>query len=143
MFDDLRSVRLEVPGREKTAMGWEIDATGLRDILVHIAQHYTDVPLYVTENGAAQHDYVDPLGRVHDEGRIAYIRDHLLAVADAREAGVDVQGYFVWSMLDNYEWAEGYSKRFGIVWVDYPTGQRIAKDSYYWYQGVVASGDVR
>jgi beta-glucosidase len=120
-------------------MGWEVDATGLRDILLHVSG-YTDLPIFITENGAAAHDYVDPLGKVHDEDRINYIRDHLGAVADARAAGADVQGYYVWSMLDNYEWAEGYSKRFGIVWVDYPTGERTPKDSYYWYQGVIKSG---
>lgn len=127
------------PGTTKTATGWEVDPAGLTDVLVSLRDEYTDVPLYITENGAAQHDYVGPDGVVHDAGRVSYIESHLKAVHDAIGKGVDVRGYFVWSLLDNFEWALGYSMRFGLVWVDYPTGKRVPKDSYRWYSQVVAN----
>lgn len=124
-------------GIEHTATGWEVEPRGLTDILVRLRDEYTKVPLYVTENGAAQHDYRGPDGAVHDPGRVAYLQSHIGAVRDAIDQGVDVRGYFVWSLMDNYEWSLGYSMRFGITWVDYPTGERVPKDSYRWYQKVI------
>jgi beta-glucosidase len=82
---------------------------------------------------------VGPDGAVHDTGRARYLTQHVQAVKDAIDRGVDVKGYFVWSLLDNFEWASGYSMRFGLVWVDYPTGRRIPKDSYSWYRKVIAA----
>jgi beta-glucosidase len=130
------------PDLERTATGWEIDPKGLTDILVSVRDHYTEVPLYITENGAAQHDYRGPDGAVHDDGRTRYLAQHINAVKDAIDQGVNVKGYFVWSLMDNYEWSAGYSMRFGIVWVDYPTGERVPKDSFRWYSQVVAANGV-
>jgi beta-glucosidase len=93
----------------------------------------------ITENGAAFDDEVAPDGHVHDSDRIDYLRQHLIQLHRAIDAGVDVRGYFVWSFLDNFEWAYGYSKRFGIVYVDYQTQQRIMKDSALWYSSVIAA----
>ncbi len=104
---------------------------------MRIKDEYTSLPLYVTENGAACHDYVDSNGRVLDPERIEYVEAHLRACHDAIADGVDLRGYFLWSLLDNFEWAYGYSRRFGIVWVDYDTGRRIPKESFHWYRKVV------
>lgn len=142
MYIALGATQVEVAGRRKTAMGWEVDSTGLRDILQHIAAEYTSLPIYITENGAAYDDYVSPSGVVNDAPRIQYLREYIGAVAEAMRNGVDVRGYFVWSLLDNYEWAEGYSRRFGIIWVDFPTGNRLPKDSYRWYQNLIKTGQL-
>ncbi|RYV50668.1 GH1 family beta-glucosidase [Pengzhenrongella frigida] len=117
-----------------TEMGWNIEAPGLTELLVSLHAAYPDQPLMITENGAAFDDSVAPDGRIHDAGRVAYLHDHLEAVGVAIDAGVDVRGYFVWSLLDNFEWAYGYSKRFGIIRVDYDTLTRTWKDSAYWYR---------
>lgn len=135
----LPGVNVLRPETVKTATGWEVDPGGLSAVLVSLRDEYTTVPLYITENGAAQHDYVGPDGVVHDPGRISYISSHLAATKAAIDKGVDVRGYFVWSLLDNFEWALGYSMRFGLVWVDYPTGKRVPKDSYRWYSRVIAT----
>ncbi len=122
-----------------TEMGWNIEPAGLTELLLRLAREYPDVALMVTENGAAFADEVvadasRPGGlAVHDEQRVAYVRDHVAAVLDAVDAGADVRGYFVWSLLDNFEWGYGYSKRFGIVRVDYETLERIPKDSALWF----------
>ena len=138
-INHLHSIGVETPGRPKTAMEWEIDANGLRQILVRIKNEYTDIPLYITENGAASHDYVGTDGFVRDPDRIRYIDQHLDACLVALDEGVNLKGYFIWSLLDNFEWGYGYGRRFGIVWVDYPTGTRIPKSSYFWYRGITAS----
>ncbi len=95
------------------------------------------LPLYVTENGMAAEDYVDPEGEVDDYERIAYLRDHIDAAGRAIDAGVDLRGYFCWSFLDNFEWAEGYQKRFGLVYIDYGTQRRIPKASAAYYASVI------
>ena len=123
-----------------TDMGWNIDPSGLSDLLGGLATTYPDLPLMVTENGAAFPDAVADDGAVHDDDRIDYVRRHLGAVLDAIDDGADVRGYFVWSLMDNFEWAYGYGKRFGIVRVDYDTLRRTPKDSALWYAGVAASG---
>lgn len=97
------------------------------------------LPIVVTENGMANVDWIALDGRVHDPQRIDYLRRHLLQLERAIDDGVDVRGYFVWTLMDNFEWAEGYKQRFGIVYVDYPTGRRVLKDSAYWYRDVIAS----
>lgn len=127
------------PGR-RTAMNWSIDASGLHDILDRMRREHPELPLMVSENGAAFEDREDPEGRVHDAERIAYLADHIGAVAQAIQSGADVRGYFVWSLLDNFEWSYGYAKRFGIVRVDYATQQRRWKDSAFWYRDVISSG---
>jgi beta-glucosidase len=122
-----------------TDMGWEVYPDGLHQLLVRVAGDYELPAIYVTENGAAFGDVRVHDGRVHDPERTAYIESHIGAVARAIADGAPVQGYFVWSMLDNFEWAHGYSKRFGIVYVDYPTLERVPKDSFYWYRDFIAS----
>ncbi|SFN49304.1 broad-specificity cellobiase [Actinomadura madurae] len=129
----------EQPG-PYTAMGWPIDATGMEELLLRLHREYPHTPLMVTENGAAFDDVLEDGGRVHDDRRIAYLRDHIAAVERACEAGADVRGYFAWSLLDNFEWAYGYSKRFGLVHVDYATGDRTWKDSASWYRDTIARG---
>ncbi|SEF00087.1 GH1 family beta-glucosidase [Ruania alba] len=131
---------LPMPGPH-TAMGWNIDPSGLAELLHRLHDEY-GVPLMVTENGAAFDDRVGADGTVHDSDRIAYLHGHIDAVGQAREAGVDVRGYFVWSLFDNFEWAYGYERRFGIVRVDYDTQQRTRKDSAHWYARLVASGEL-
>jgi beta-glucosidase len=124
----------------RTAMGWEIRASSLRDLLVGLRRAYGDVPLFVTENGAAYEDSVGPDGVVDDRARIDYLDQHIRAALEAVEAGVDLRGFFVWSLLDNFEWSEGYARRFGLVYVDYPTQRRILKSSAHWYRQVIREG---
>ena len=138
-FCDLNARTIVPHAAEKTAMGWPVDPEGLTRILVRIKEEYADMPVYVTENGRAVHDYVDPEGGVDDEERVSYLDAHFRAARVAMERGVDLRGYMVWSLLDNFEWAEGYSKRFGIVFVDYGTGKRIPKASARWYAQVIRS----
>ncbi|NEB78262.1 beta-glucosidase [Streptomyces sp. SID14478] len=127
------------PG-ERTAMNWPVDPTGLTDLLLDYTAQAPGVPLYVTENGAAYEDTVDAQGQVHDPERIRYLHAHLAAVHEAVRQGADVRGYFLWSLLDNFEWAYGYGKRFGAVYVDYATQARIPKSSAAWYSQVARTG---
>jgi beta-glucosidase len=136
-FADLGARPVIPHDAEKTAMGWPVEPEGLTEILARIKEDYADVPLYVTENGRAVHDYIDPEGDVDDEERVSYLDTHFRAAHDAMERGVDLRGYMVWSFLDNFEWAEGYSKRFGIVFVEYGTQRRIPKSSAHWYSEVI------
>jgi beta-glucosidase len=122
-----------------TMMNWRIDPSGLTELLLRVHRDYPDVPLLITENGAAFTDVVGTDGQVHDTERIDYLRAHIGAVHDAISAGVDVRGYYLWSLMDNFEWAWGYAPRFGIVHVDFATQQRTVKDSGRWYQQVVAA----
>ncbi|WP_420456688.1 GH1 family beta-glucosidase [Rubrivirga sp.] len=123
-----------------TEMGWEVYAPALRDLLVWVKDEYGDTPLFITENGSAFYDPPQVVGgEVPDPMRVAYLHDHLLAVEDAIEAGVDVRGYFAWSLLDNVEWAQGTSKRFGIVHVDFETLERTPKHSAAFYREVIGS----
>ena len=136
-FADLGAATVLPPGLQTTAMGWPVEPDGLTELLLRIHREYARLPLYITENGAAFHDYVDPEGGVDDEERVAFLDAHFRAVHAAVEQGVDLRGYFVWSLLDNFEWAHGYSKRFGLVFVDYGTQRRIPKTSARWYRGVI------
>jgi len=126
-------------GAATTAMGWPVDATGLDEMLIRLRDEYPPLPLYVTENGAAYDDHPDGSGFVADEERVAYLDGHLRAARRAIEAGVDLRGYFVWSLLDNFEWAEGYASRFGIVYVDFLSQRRVPKQSALWYRDVIAA----
>ncbi|HJV60096.1 MAG TPA: GH1 family beta-glucosidase [Albitalea sp.] len=129
-------------GADLTDMGWEVYPQGLTELLVRLKRDYPLPPLYITENGAAYAD--TPEGdRVHDPLRREYLRRHIAAVADAIAADVDVRGYFVWSLFDNFEWAFGLGKRFGLVYVDYATQRRIPKDSAFWYRDFVAAHGAR
>ncbi len=123
----------------ETDMGWEIYPDGLRELLVGIHREYTLPPLFITENGMANADVVVDGGHIDDRARIDYVRWHLEALAQARAEGVDVRGYFYWSLMDNYEWDSGYAKRFGMVHVDYATQQRTLKQSALWYRDGIAA----
>jgi beta-glucosidase len=129
------------PSAEYTEMNWEVHPTSLTEVLLWLQDCYGDMPIYITENGAA---FVDPQpdgsGRVDDRARRDYLLRHLLAVRDALEKGVYVRGYFAWSLLDNFEWTCGYAKRFGIIRVDYESQERTIKDSGWFYRDVIASG---
>jgi beta-glucosidase len=127
------------PAREgHTEMGWAIDAPGLTRYLVELHETYAPESIVITENGASYDDAPGADGRIRDQRRIDYVGAHVAAVADARARGVPVDGYFVWSLLDNLEWTQGFSQRFGLVWVDHETQRRIPKDSYHWYRDVVS-----
>jgi len=130
------NLRHVTPQDRVTDMGWPVSAPTLTDLLVRLTKDYGPLPLYVTENGAAYADQLKPDG-VCDEERIQYLRDHFLAMADALRQGVDLRGYYLWTLLDNFEWAYGYSKRFGIVHVDYETQKRTPKDSALWYASML------
>jgi beta-glucosidase len=128
----------DLPHDAVTEMGWEVYPHGLDLVLEDLTRAYHPPALLVTENGAAFQDRWNGDGRVADRRRVAYLRDHLREVERAMEHGAPVAGYFVWSLLDNFEWAEGYSKRFGLIYVDFETQRRIIKDSGRWYAGFIA-----
>ena len=136
----LRAAPVRQPRATYTETGWEVFAQGLTDMLLRVKERYGAVPLYVTENGAA---FFDPPtadgGRVQDPLRVDYLRKHITAAHAALQAGVDLRGYFVWSLFDNMEWSLGYSKRFGIVHVDFATQKRTPKDSARFYSSVIAT----
>ncbi|PWJ89661.1 broad-specificity cellobiase [Oceanotoga teriensis] len=121
---------------EKTSMGWEVYPDGLRVLLNYIKENYGNIPLYITENGAAYEDKLEN-GKIHDIDRINYLKRHFISAKKAIDEGVNLKGYYVWSFMDNYEWAEGYVKRFGLTYIDYETKQRILKDSAKWYSQVI------
>jgi beta-glucosidase len=131
--------RSDVP---RTTKDWTIEPDGLTAVLLRIRNDYGDIPLYITENGAAFYDYVDPGGTVHDPERIDYLKRHFAAAHAGITQGVNLRGYFVWSLLDNFEWADGYGQRFGIVFTDYRTQERIPKESARWYREVIAANAV-
>ena len=146
--DDPDSVVVETrevkpAGRPYTEMGWEVYPEGLYEILTRVHRDYAPPCIYITENGAAFADQVDAEGRVHDAQRVGFLREYIAQAHCALEEGVPLAGYFVWTLLDNFEWAYGYSKRFGIVYVDFATQERIVKDSGIWYRGVIAENGVR
>jgi len=135
-------LRLRPPESRFSGTDWEIYPDGIREALTRIRDDYDPPALYVTENGAAFDDVRTHDGLVHDSERAAYLAEHIAAVGRAVADGVPVRGYFVWSLLDNFEWARGYAKRFGLVYVDYATLERVPKDSFYWYRDQIeAAGD--
>jgi beta-glucosidase len=125
-----------------TEMGWEVFPEGLFEILGRIHFDYNFPKIYITENGAAYPDVIDEQGHIDDPLRIAYIRNHLNSVSKAIAAGVPVKGYFAWSLMDNFEWSYGFSKRFGLIYVDFETQKRILKSSAKWYRSVLQSNEV-
>ncbi|MFD6045438.1 GH1 family beta-glucosidase [Streptomyces koyangensis] len=131
----IRTVRRE--GVPRTGMDWEIEAGGLEELLLRLTREYGAHSIHVTENGSAFPDTVAPDGSVHDPERTAYLQDHLAACARAARAGAPVDGYYAWSLLDNFEWAYGYDKRFGLVHVDYPTQRRTMKTSGHAYARLI------
>jgi len=127
-------------GFDKTFMDWNVYPDGLYKVLSWVREEYGDTPIYITENGACYEDELTEDKRVHDAKRIDYFRKHFIQCHRLIESGVPLKGYFAWSLLDNFEWAEGYRKRFGIVYTDYNTLERHPKDSYYFIRDVIASG---
>jgi len=138
-FHGLR--RVEQPQHAHTEMGWEVHAESLTEQLLRLRARYPNLPpVYITENGASFYDPPIALTDPHpDPLRVAYLRDHLRALHTAIAEGVDVRGYFAWSLLDNFEWSLGYARRFGIVHVDFATQQRTLKTSALAYRDVMAS----
>jgi beta-glucosidase len=120
-------------------MGWPITPDAFVGYLQHIAETYRPERILVTENGASYSDEPGPDGTVDDSRRSSYLEQHISAVDTAVDSGVPIEGYFVWSLLDNLEWVSGYSQRFGLVWVEHSTGRRVPKGSYYWYRDLIAN----
>lgn len=136
------AVEFRPEGMEQTPMGWLVDPEGLYELLLRLSKTAPGLPLYISENGRANDDYVTPEGVVNDPERIRYLHVHLAAAARALRDGANLAGYYVWSLLDNFEWAWGYQKRFGIVFVDFSTQRRIPKASAGFYAGVIRSNTV-
>ena len=126
------------PVTPTTAMGWEVDADGLHELLVRLARDYPPLPIYITENGAAYPDAPPDAGLVEDPERVAYLQEHLAALERAIADGIDVRRYYAWSLLDNFEWEHGYAMRFGLVYVDFETQRRFPKRSGLWYRDHIA-----
>jgi beta-glucosidase len=130
--------RRAAPGAQTTAMGWGVDPTGLDDLLARLRREYPAIPIHITENGIALDDEVGPDGTVQDPRRIDYLERHMDVAERSIAAGTDLRGYFVWSLMDNFEWAAGYRPRFGLVHVDYRSQVRTPKASARWLTGVIA-----
>ncbi|HLF60945.1 MAG TPA: GH1 family beta-glucosidase [Acidimicrobiia bacterium] len=130
--------QITTPPGQLTEMGWGVEPEGLVWMLERIGREHPNLPLYICENGAAYPDVMSPAGTVDDPDRIAYLAGHIDAVHTALEHGVNIRGYFVWSLLDNFEWSQGYDKRFGIIWVDLNTMERTVKSSGHWYRDFIA-----
>lgn len=143
--DDFFGLQFNPPGAEYTEMGWEIYPAGLYRVLTRVHKEYGPLPLHVTENGAAFTDTADAeTGRIDDPRRINYLREHFYQAWRAIRDGVPLQGYFVWTLMDNFEWAYGFAKRFGLVYVDFETKQkRTWKQSAHWYRGVISANAVQ
>ncbi|MFD8565746.1 GH1 family beta-glucosidase [Streptomyces sp. NPDC059639] len=136
---DNRYVERSWPDVRRNSMNWPVVPETFTQLLTGLKERYGDAlpPIHITENGTAEYDEVSADGAVHDADRVTYLQEHLTALRTAMDAGVDVRGYYVWSLLDNFEWALGYAKRFGIVRVDYDTQERTPKDSYHWYRKLI------
>ncbi|MDW6025428.1 GH1 family beta-glucosidase [Mesorhizobium sp. BAC0120] len=137
--DPERKALFTYPGERRTAMNVGFNPEGLLDVLTRVRREYTDLPLLITENGVACFDYVDPSGRIRDQERIEFLGGHIAAIREAIARGVDVRGYIAWSMIDTFEWQAGYSRRYGLIHIDYATQRRTFKDSARWYQRVIAT----
>jgi beta-glucosidase len=131
-----------LPALGHTSLDWGIYPQGLGEVLRHVAEATGNIPIYITENGCAMADEPDANGFVEDRDRINYLRRHLIEVHRSIQSGIDVRGYFIWSLFDNFEWGAGYRPRFGIVRVDYPTQRRTPKLSARWYREVIARNGV-
>jgi beta-glucosidase len=137
--DPVHQLRKVPPPGPVTHANLAIEPAGLGRVLRRVHESYGPLPLYITENGACFNDYTDPEGRVHDFERVDYLKGYFAAAAQAISDGVDLRGYYVWSLLDNFEWALGYSRRFGLVYVDYRTQERVPKSSAHWYREFITS----
>ncbi|HSW35854.1 MAG TPA: GH1 family beta-glucosidase [Candidatus Limnocylindrales bacterium] len=141
--DDFMGTPVNPPDAEYTEMGWEVYPRGLYDLLTRLHRDYGPLPLYITENGAAFPDELMANGTVDDPRRINYLKTYLTETWKAMQEGVPVKGYFVWTFMDNFEWSFGYSKRFGIIYVDYPTQKRFFKSSAHWYKKVISQNSIK
>ena len=131
-------LELRAPMGPATAMGWAIDPAGMHEVLTRVQREYSgNLPLIVSENGASFRDYLDPEGRCHDPERVEFLQAHLREARRAVADGVPLTGYFVWSLLDNFEWDSGYRERFGLTYVDYATQRRVPKTSFHWYHDTI------
>ena len=128
-------------GVPRSSMGWPLQPEAFRETLLHVHRRY-GLPIYVTENGTASADAINGDGGIVDQPRIDFLRSYTAAMFDAIRDGADVRGYFVWSLLDNFEWGSGYSQRFGLVYVDYPTQRRIPKASFHWYAQLIKTATI-
>ena len=131
-----------IPGSEYTEMGWEVCPPAFRRLLNRINCDYNLPPIYITENGASFQDVISPDGKIHDDRRLDYLREHFTQVRLAMQDGVDVRGYFVWSLMDNFEWGHGNSRRFGLIHLDFDSQERIIKDSGEWFSKVISTNAV-
>jgi beta-glucosidase len=129
------------PDVERTEMGWEVYPEAIHQTIMRIWNDYRR-PIYITENGCSYSDGPDEKGVVNDDRRVSYYRNYIAQVGRAIQDGADVRGYYAWTLMDNFEWTFGYSQRFGLVYVDYPTQRRIIKKSGYWYRDVIAANRV-
>jgi beta-glucosidase len=134
----LETKEVKVEDSQYTEMGWEVYPPGIYNVLNRVHNEYSDLPLYITENGAAFDDKLTENGKVNDQDRINYLREHFKHAHKAIEEGIPLKGYYVWSIMDNFEWAYGNSKRFGLIYVDYKDNQkRYLKESAKWYRDVI------
>ncbi len=125
------------PKSEYAEMGWEVYPSGIYEVIKRVSEEYKPGKIYLTENGISVRDTLDEDGRIRDVKRIEYLREHLLNLSRTIQEGCPVKGYFVWSLMDNFEWTHGFSQRFGLIYTDYQSLRRIPKESYYWYQKVI------
>lgn len=140
----LRTEPYSEPGWGKTLKGWGICPSKMTELLLHIKENYSNLPVYITENGTALGENPDENGYINDKGRINYLRAHFIAAHEAIQKGVNLHGYYVWSLMDNFEWSEGYEPRFGLIHVDFddPERKRTPKASFTWYQDVIKNNTV-
>lgn len=140
----LKNKIIKPKNSEYTEMNWEIYPQGLKDLLLKINNEYTEKPIFITENGAAFDDHVSGEDRVHDQNRVDYLKSHFKVAHQLIEEGIPLKGYYVWSLMDNFEWAYGYTKRFGLIYVDYDNGQkRILKDSAKMYSEIIKNNSIK
>jgi beta-glucosidase len=125
-------------GTPRNSMGWEVYPEGLYELLTRVKADYDDPVIYVTENGFAGEDVLAPNGGIHDERRIDYLQKHLKQAVRALAAGIKLKGYFVWTLIDNFEWEDGWRPRFGLVYLDHKTLRRTVKDSGWWYRDFIS-----
>ncbi len=135
-------VKFASTGKQRTDSGWEIYPQGLYDLLLYLHHEYNGVKILISENGVAFKDSIDENGKVNDDERVKYLHDHIVQAHRAMKNGVNLSGYFVWSFLDNFEWNLGYSKRFGLVYVDFSTQKRTIKKSGWWYKDVILKNGI-
>jgi beta-glucosidase len=138
-IDEKNNLPRNVEMGPKTDFGWEIYPPGIYDLLMRLKKEYKVQNIYITENGCSYSDGPNSEGKINDKRRIEYYRSHLTELKRAIEDGVPCSGYFAWSLMDNFEWAQGFSQRFGLIWVDFETLERIPKDSYYWYKKYISA----